>query len=74
VYCVVLVCLVVCVTGLVIMCIAVWEPGYGAIPPIDLTVVVMIEGPGGVNVGVGRIMLTVGVGLGYLVVVVTVGR
>ena len=61
-YCVVLVCLVVCVTGLVIMCIAVWEPGYGAIPPIDLTVVV------------GRIMLTVGVGLGYLVVVVTVGR
>ena len=66
-YCVVLVCLVVCVTGLVIMCIAVWEPGYGAIPPIDLTVVVM-------NVGVGRIMLTVGVGLGYLVVVVTVER
>jgi len=62
VYCVVLVCLVVCVTGLVMMCIAVWEPGYGAIPPIDLTVVV------------GRIMLTVGVGLGYLVVVVTVGR
>ena len=62
VYCVVLVCLVVCVTGLVIMCIAVWEPGYGAIPPIDLTVVV------------GRIMLTVGVGLGYLVVVVTVER
>ena len=61
-YCVVLVCLVVCVTGLVIMCIAVWEPGYGAIPPIDLTVVV------------GRIMLTVGVGLGYLVVVVTVER
>lgn len=61
-YCVVLVCLVVCVTGLVMMCIAVWEPGYGAIPPIDLTVVV------------GRIMLTVGVGLGYLVVVVTVGR
>jgi len=62
VYCVVLVCLVVCVTGLVMMCIAVWEPGYGAIPPIDLTVVV------------GRIMLTVGVGLGYLVVVVTVER
>ena len=61
-YCVVLVCLVVCVTGLVMMCIAVWEPGYGAIPPIDLTVVV------------GRIMLTVGVGLGYLVVVVTVER
>jgi len=53
---------VVCVTGLVMMCIAVWEPGYGAIPPIDLTVVV------------GRIMLTVGVGLGYLVVVVTVER
>jgi len=56
------------------MCIAPWAPGYGAMPPIDLTVVVIIEGPGGVNVGVGRIMLTVGVGLGYLVVVVTVGR
>ena len=46
------------------MCIALWAPGYGAMPPIDLTVVVIIEGPGGVNVGVGRIMLTVGVGLG----------